>query len=158
MCSCIKRMTSKWFVSCCWLRPEYFNFGDEDGACRSSWRVCERYRRYCKLYRKRGGLQSCYVSSVYRSRCICRAAKFVRPWRSNIYFFCAIVWKLTERFGNPGLISKSLINKFLEISADQDENNLTTRATYIVRTFMEQALDQQLICSRLLQSYLQKLQ
>ena len=37
--------------------------------------------------------------------------------------------KLTERFGNPALISKSLINKFLEISADQDENNLTTRAT-----------------------------
>ena len=28
----------------------------------------------------------------------------------------------------------------------------------IVRTFMEQALDQQLICSLLLQSYLQKLQ
>ena len=65
--------------------------------------------------------------------------------------------KLTERFGNPALISKSLINKFLEISADQDENNLTARATYIVKTFMEQALHQQLICSRLLQSYLQKL-
>ena len=26
-----------------------------------------------------GGLQSCYVSSVYRRRCIGRAAKFVSP-------------------------------------------------------------------------------
>ena len=38
--------------------------------------------------------------------------------------------KLTERFGNPALISESLINNFLEISADQHENNLTTRATH----------------------------
>ena len=37
--------------------------------------------------------------------------------------------KLTERFGNPALISKSLINKFLEISADQHQNNLTTHTT-----------------------------
>ena len=30
--------------------------------------------------------------------------------------------KLTQRFGNPTLISKSLINKFFEIPAVQDEN------------------------------------
>ena len=98
MRSCIIRITSKWFVSCCCLRPEYFNFGHEDGACRSSWRVWERYRRYCKLYRKsiivfcsdlcQGGLQSCYVSSVYRSRYIWRSAKFVSPWTSNICLLC----------------------------------------------------------------------
>ena len=29
--------------------------------------------------------------------------------------------ELTQRFGNPALISKSLINKFLEMSAVQDE-------------------------------------
>ena len=42
MHSCIKIMTSKFIVSCCSLRPEYYNFGDEDGACRSRWRVCGR--------------------------------------------------------------------------------------------------------------------
>ena len=83
--------------------------------------------------------------------------KLLAPERSKYKSFVQYYEKRTERFGNPALISKSLINKFLEISADQDENNLTARATYIVRTFMEQALDQQLICSRLLQSYLQKL-
>ena len=51
------------------------------------------------------------------------------PKRPKDKSFVQSYEKLTERFGNPALISKSLINKFLEISADQDENNLTARAT-----------------------------
>ena len=51
------------------------------------------------------------------------------PERPKYKSFVQWYEKLTERFGNPAFISKSLINKFLEISADQDENNLTTRAT-----------------------------
>ena len=32
MRGCIKRMTGKWFFLCCCLRPEYYNFVDEDGV------------------------------------------------------------------------------------------------------------------------------
>ena len=39
--------------------------------------------------------------------------------------------ELTQRFGNPALISKSLINKFLAIPAVQDEN------TYSLRLFVD---------------------
>ena len=39
--------------------------------------------------------------------------------------------ELMQRFGNPTLISKSLINKFLEIPAFQDEN------TSILRLFVD---------------------
>ena len=35
--------------------------------------------------------------------------------------------ELTERFGNPSLISKSLINTFLEIPSVQDENTSSLR-------------------------------
>ena len=35
--------------------------------------------------------------------------------------------ELMQRFGNPTLISKSLINKFLEIPAFQDENTSILR-------------------------------
>ena len=55
--------------------------------------------------------------------------KLLAPERPKYKSFVQYYEKRTERFGNPALISKSLINKFLEISADQDENNLTARAT-----------------------------
>ena len=42
------------------------------------------------------------------------------PGRPKDNSFVQWYKKLTERFGNPVLISKSLINKFLEISADQN--------------------------------------
>ena len=38
-----------------------------------------------------------------------------------------VIAKLTQRFGNPTLISKSLINKFLAIPAVQDENTSSLR-------------------------------
>ena len=42
--------------------------------------------------------------------------------------------KLTQRFGNPALISKSLINKFLETPAVQDENTSRYRLFTICST------------------------
>ena len=39
----------------------------------------ERVELYFAENYSQGGLQSCYVSSVYRSRCIWRAAKFGSP-------------------------------------------------------------------------------
>ena len=77
------------------------------------------------------------------------ARKLLAPERPKYKSFVQQYEKLTERFGNPALISKLLINKFPEISADQDENNLKTRETYIMRTFMEQATNMQQIVTKL---------